>query len=150
MKKILLLLAAFSLSAAAASAQTMTTKVKEKAKHEHAGRAQKTPEQRADHMTQRLTKSLSLTADQSAKVRQLYLAQAQQKQANRAKYATAPPADKAAHHAAMKADRAQFDAQLKQILTADQYAKLAQQRAERMEKHKQGLGARKDKLKAKS
>jgi protein CpxP len=147
MKKILVLLAAFSLSLGAVSAQTVTTKVKQKDHKEHAGKTSKTPEQRADHMAQRLTKSLHLTADQTAKV-----AQAQEMQANRAKYTAdaSTNATKAARHADMKARRAQYDAQLKQILNPDQYNKYAQLRAERMEKHKQGAGQHKDKLKAKS
>ncbi|GAA3929530.1 hypothetical protein [Hymenobacter algoricola] len=148
MKKILILLAAFSFSAAAVSAQTVTTKVKSKDKKEQVGKTPKTPEQRADHMARRLTKSLQLTTDQTARVRQLYLAQAQEMQARGAKYAAEN--NKAGRHADKKASRERYDAQLKQILNADQYNKYAQQRAERMSKHKEGLGQRKDKLKVKS
>ena len=148
MHRILILLAAFSLSAGVASAQTMTTQGREKARREHAGKTAKTPEQRAAHMTKRLTKSLSLSADQTTKVRQLYLAQAQEMRANRTKYAAS--GDQAAAHAALKADRQRYDDQLKQILSAGQYAKFTQERAEHLAKRKEGLGQRKDKMKAKS
>lgn len=148
MKKILILLAAFSFSAGAVSAQTMTAKDQPKDRKEHAAKAHKTPEQRADHLTKRLTKSLSLTADQTAKVRQLFLTQNQEMQANRAKYAAA--GNKAAGHAARKADRARYDAQLQQLLSPDQYRKYAQQRAEHQNKHKEGVGQRQDKRKVKS
>ena len=48
MKKILIILAAFSLSTGVASAQTAPTKVKYKAKTDQAAKAQKTPEQKAE------------------------------------------------------------------------------------------------------
>jgi len=146
MNKLLILLAAFSFSAAVASAQTMSAKPVPLDKNEHAGKAHQTPEQRADHKSQHLQKSLGLTAEQTAKVRQLYLTQAQEMQASKAK----ADASKAGRHAEMKAKHAQYDAQLKQILSADQYTKYSQERTERMNKHKQHMGQHSDKMKAKS
>jgi protein CpxP len=60
MKKLILLAAFFIASASIASAQ----------------RAQKSPEQRADHMTKSLTKKLGLSPDQAQQVHSLYLTQA--------------------------------------------------------------------------
>lgn len=134
MKKLLVILAAFSLSAGVASAQTAPTKVKYKAKTDQAAKAQKTPEQKADHKAKQLAQKLNLSAEQTEKVRQLHLSRYQQLQANRAKYATAGKS--AARKQEMKTDKAAYEAQLKQILSAEQYTKYAQLRAERMEKHK--------------
>ena len=134
MKKLLIILAAFSLSAGVVSAQTAPTKVKYKAKTDQAAKTQKTPEQKADHKAKQLAQKLNLTAEQTEKVRQLHLSRYQQMQANRTKYATAGKS--AARKQEMKADKAAYEAQLKQILSADQYTKYAQMRAERMEKHK--------------
>ncbi|GAA3996026.1 hypothetical protein GCM10022408_03250 [Hymenobacter fastidiosus] len=148
MKKILLLLAAFSFSAGVVSAQTVTTKARHKGKHEQAGKAAKTPEQRADHAARRMTKSLNLSDAQAAQVRQLYLAQAQEKQADRTRYAA--DANKAGRRAGMQADRQRYDARLREILTADQYTRFAQQRVEQKARHKEDAGQRTYKMKAKS
>jgi protein CpxP len=134
MKKVLVLLAAFSFSAGIASAQTAPAKGKHKGKTEQAGRSQKTPEQKAEQKAKHLAQQLNLSAEQTEKVRQLHLARYQEMQANRANYATAGKTD--ARKQEMKADKAKYEAQLKQILSADQYTKYAQLRADKMEKHK--------------
>ncbi|AHJ97232.1 guided entry of tail-anchored proteins factor 1 [Hymenobacter swuensis] len=140
MKKLLILLAAFSLSAAAASAQTTPVKAAHgqhmKGGKMHGDKAPKTPEQRADHAAQALTKQLGLSAAQTAQVRQLHLDRARQMQAHKAQAGTSTGTDKKQHHEAMKAEKAQYEAQLKQILSADQYAKYAQLQADKMAKHK--------------
>ncbi|MET4105259.1 hypothetical protein [Hymenobacter sp. UYP22] len=140
MKKLLVLLTAFSLSAAVASAQTTPVKAAH-GQHMKGGKMQgtktaKTPEQRADHAAQSLTKKLGLSATQTQQVRQLHLSRAQQMQAHKAQAGTAAPADRKQHHEAMKAEKAQYEAQLKQILSADQYAKYTQLQADKMAKHK--------------
>ena len=75
MKKMLILLAAFTLTAGAASAQTSAA-TPAQGRAQRGQMANKTPEQRAEAQAQRLAKSLNLTADQTEKVRQLNLAQA--------------------------------------------------------------------------
>lgn len=132
MKKLLIILAAFSISAGAASAQNAPVNNR----HPHtaqANKAQKTPEQKADQKAKHLAQQLNLSAEQTQKVRQLHLARYQEMQANRAKYATAGKTD--ARKQEMKASKAKYDAQLKQILSADQYTKYAQLRADKMQKH---------------
>ncbi|WP_426491606.1 hypothetical protein [Hymenobacter sp. 102] len=135
MKKLLVLFAAFSLSAAAASAQTTPVKAAH-GRHMKGDKAAKTPEQRADHTAQALTKQLGLSAAQTAQVRQLALDRARQMDAHKAQAGTASPTDKKQHRAAMQAEKAQYDAKLKQILSADQYAKYTQRQADKMAKHK--------------
>jgi hypothetical protein len=142
MKKMLILLAAFTLSAGAASAQTQVAKPAQaraqRAKMSPEQRGNKSPEQRAEARTAQLSKSLGLNADQTEKVRQLNLAQAQEMQTLRTK--------NAANRQEAKATRDRHEAQLKAILTADQYAKYDQQRTERMSNRKDNK--RKDKTKA--
>ncbi|RSK47149.1 guided entry of tail-anchored proteins factor 1 [Hymenobacter rigui] len=135
MKKLLVLFAAFSLSAAAASAQTTPVKAAH-GQHMKGDHTAKTPEQRADRAAQALTKQLGLSAAQTAQVRQLHLDRARQMDAHKAQARTATAADKKQHHEAMKAEKAQYDAKLKQILSADQYAKYTQRQADKMAKHK--------------
>lgn len=81
----------------------------------------KTPQQRAQDKTQKLTSELSLTADQSTKVQNVFLQQEQQAAPIRSKYANAT--DKSGMRAEMKPIHEQTDNSLKQILTADQYTK---------------------------
>jgi Spy/CpxP family protein refolding chaperone len=133
MKKMLILLAAFTLTAGAANAQTSApTPAPIRIDRDQVGN--KTPEQRAEARTQQLAKSLSLTAEQTEKVRQLNLAQAKEMQAVRTK--------NAANREEAKAARDRHDAQLKAILSADQYTKYDQQRTERMNKRKDRMKAR--------
>ena len=142
MKKFLVIFAAFSFSAAAVSAQTLPTKAahgQHRMKGEKGDKAAKTPEQRADHAAQSLTKQLGLTAAQTEQVRQLHLNRAKEMQAYKAQTSTTP-ATKRQHHEAMKGKKAQYEAQLKQILSADQYAKYAQMQSDRMAKRKAHQG----------
>ena len=137
MKKILVLLAAFSLSAGISSAQVAPAKTQFKTKTDHAAKARKTPEQRADHAAQNLTQKLSLSPAQTAQVRELHLARHQEMQVKRAQYAATTDKEKRREgHQDLKASKAQYEAKLKQILTAEQYTKYAQLRAEKAEKHK--------------
>ena len=135
MKKMLVVLAAFALTAGAASAQTTP-----QAGRMGQGRTQdaaRTPEQRADMQTKRLTQQLSLSADQSAKVRELALAENQELQALRGKFASADSRKGAGQE--MKAIQEKYDAQLKSVFSAEQYTKYLQMREERMDKRKEKM-----------
>ncbi|TGE25376.1 hypothetical protein E5K00_09360 [Hymenobacter aquaticus] len=134
MKTFFLLLTAFSLSAGVASAQTQP------AQRPGGRMAQTTPEQRAEMMTKRLTQQLSLTAEQTEKVRQLALQETQQLEAVRAKYAGAN--DRKGMGQELKALKAQNDTQLQQILTAEQFSKYGQLQADRQEQRKARMGNR--------
>ncbi len=149
MKKSLLLLAAMAFATASFAqttpAATATTQLPTHRVHRmgmHKG-AHKTPEQRAEHRTAMLTKKLSLSADQQAKVQQIMLAQAQEGQALKAKYPAKE--QRQALHQEMKAGHAKYQSQLQGVLTADQYGKLA---ALKKEHHQRGGHG--DKQKAKS
>jgi protein CpxP len=146
MKKSLLLLAAMAFTTASfaqTTPATTTTQLPTHRVHRMGQGANKTPEQRAEHRTAMLTKKLSLTADQQAKVQQIMLAQAQEGQALKAKYPAKE--QRQALHQEMKAGHAKYQAQLQGVLTADQYGKLA---AMKKEHHHRGEYA--DKQKAKS
>lgn len=86
------------------------------------GRMNMTPEERATKQAQRMTQALQLTADQKQQVYDLALQTAKQMEAARS----------SGDRSAMKAMRDQNDAKMKSILTADQYTKFEQIKAERM------------------
>ncbi|WP_375433690.1 hypothetical protein [uncultured Hymenobacter sp.] len=133
MKNTFVLLAAFLISAGVASAQTAPAKVKNKVKTDQSAKVKKTPEQKATHTAQQMAKNLNLTAAQTEQVRQLDLTRHQEMQAKRAQFASA---DKAKQREEMRAGKEKYEAQLKQILNAEQYAKYTQLRAAKLEKHK--------------
>ena len=97
----------------------------------------KTPEQRADKHTAKLTKALNLSADQQGKVQQIMLAQAQEAQTIKTNYpgATQQPT----RHQEMQASHAKYQAQLQRVLSADQYTKLTAMR----QAHHKGHGDKK-------
>ena len=87
-----------------------------------------TAEQRAEKATQRLTKKLGLNADQATKV-----------QAANLKMQTAKDAAKAnKDRAAMKSANEAYRAELKTILTSEQYTKFEQMKKKR--KRRRGRG----------
>lgn len=134
MKKMLVLLAAVALTAGTASAQT--TETTPTARMQNLAR---TPEQRAALQTQRLTRQLGLSPDQTAKVQPIALAENQEMQALRDKYAAAITRNGASQE--MRAVQNKYDAQLKAVFTAEQYAKYLQLRDERMNKRKEKKGS---------
>ena len=147
MKKTLALLAALAFATAGTSfaqtAPTATTKVKT-----HGGKGghgPKDPAKMADHKAGKMAKELGLNADQEAKVEQLLLARQQESAALKTKYA----ADKTAGRAEMKASHEKYQAQLKTILTPEQYAKFDKMKDEH-HGHGKGQGGGKMKMKAKA
>lgn len=88
--------------------------------HEH-GHEQKTPEQKAENQSQRLTKELSLTADQTTQVKTIILTQEQKAEEIRAKYKTAT--DKKAEHQEIQDLRTSSEGEIEKVLTADQLTK---------------------------
>lgn len=133
MKKSLLLAALFAFAAASPSfAQTAPTPATMAKGHQ--GKHHKTPEQSAEHHTAMLTKELSLTTDQQAKVKQIMLAQAQEADAIKAKYPGAT--QRQAMHQEITATRGKYQTQLQAVLSADQLTKYATLQQERQHKHK--------------
>lgn len=82
----------------------------------------KTPEERADNITKRLTKELALTADQQTKVKAIVLERESEMKKDRE---------------AAKANRDKHDAEMKAVLTPDQYQKFEAKKAEMEQKRKQ-------------
>lgn len=136
MKKFLLpLLAAVALSFSAAAQTTPP---------QEGGRPRRSPQEMADHQAQRLSKELNLSADQSAKVTQLFATRTQEMQALRTS-GTRPTREQ------MQANRAKYDDQLKQVLTPEQFAKYTALAASRHHGLKDGkLKAKGDKMKIKA
>jgi periplasmic protein CpxP/Spy len=81
----------------------------------------KSNEEKASHRTTHLTKELTLSTDQQAKVKAIILDKLGKMDAIRAKYASAT--DKNGMHQEVKAVREQEDAELKRILTPVQITK---------------------------
>ena len=156
MKKLALALVFGVLSLGAVSAQTVDKlKVKKdgkevKAKQEIKGDKgrkfdEKSPEERADKMSKRMTEELGLNANQTAQVRELVLVKGQQMQALKAKNGD----NKEAMKAEMKQIKTNFQTGLKNVLTPDQmqkYEALQQERKAKMKgKHGEHKGQHKNK-----
>ena len=145
MKKTLILLAALAFTTAGTSFAQTTPAAGTTLRKAHKAKQQKTPAQKADHQASKMAKELGLTADQEARVEQLMLARRQETAAFKAKYGT----DKKAGRPEKKAAHERYETQLKAILTADQYTKLAQLKQEHRGQGK-GQGASKVKVKTKA
>ena len=91
----------------------------------------KTPEEKARMMTEKMQEKLDLTKDQYNKVYQLNLETAKQMQQMREQRNE----DKEANRAQMKQFRAEREAKLNAVLTAEQQQKLEAMKAERKKKH---------------
>ncbi|WP_028978228.1 hypothetical protein [Sporocytophaga myxococcoides] len=91
--------------------------------HQHAegGHEQKTPEQRAENQSQRLTKELSLTADQTSQIKTIILTQEQKVEEIRTKYKSAT--DKKAERQEIQDLRTSSEDEIEKVLTADQSTK---------------------------
>ena len=141
MKKTLVLLAALALTTAGTSfAQTAPAASPTMQARQH---GPKDPAKMADHRAGKMAKELGLTADQEAKVEQLMLARQQEGAALKTKYGT----DRKAGRPEMKAAHDRYEAQMKAILTPEQFAKLDQMKAEH---HGHGRDGGKMKMKAKA
>jgi Spy/CpxP family protein refolding chaperone len=129
MKKTLALLAALALTTAGTTFAQTTAPTTTQA-HKGKGGHHQNPGQKADKMA----KELGLNADQKAKLEQLMQTRKQESAALKAKYG----ADKKAGKADMKAAHDRYEAQLKTILTPEQYAKFDKMKAEHHGKGKDG------------
>jgi protein CpxP len=122
----LTLLAAFALSIGTAAAQNSPPDGAPQGGGY--GRMQGTPEEMAKRQTERMTQELGLNADQAAKVQQIQTARAQEMQAMRGQGG----GDRDKMREQMQASRTKYDAQFKEVLTADQYTKYTSMEANRM------------------
>ena len=143
MKKNLLFLAALALiTAGTAFAQTApavkTTGTDANQTAQHYQKGPKNSAQQADRHAGKMVKELGLNADQEARVEKLMLAREQETTTLKAKYG----ADRQAGRAEMKAAHDRYEAQLKTILTPEQFVKLDKLKAEH---HGHGNGKMKPK-----
>jgi periplasmic protein CpxP/Spy len=99
-----------------------------------ADKAAKTPEQKATHHSEMLTKKLSLSPEQKQSVYTLILERVNKANAVRAKYTTG---DKKSMHKELKPIIDDFNTKIKAILTADQVTKWEQFKAEKKAKRKE-------------
>lgn len=133
-KFMLPLLAAFALTIGTAAAQTTPASTasaqKEQGRHQH-----RSPEEKAKFHSQRMSKELGLTNDQTIKVQQILMARGQEMKAAHDQAPDAAKRDQMREQ--MKANHAKYDAQFKQVLTPEQYTKYTAMQADRM-KHGHG------------
>lgn len=85
----------------------------------------KSPEERADMMIKKMTKDLVLTADQQAKMKALILKNEQEREARKKEE---------------KARKEKMHAEMKAILTAEQYKKFEQKRNDKKKEHPKKKG----------
>jgi Spy/CpxP family protein refolding chaperone len=136
MKTYLLpLLAAFALTVGTAAAQTTaetapTVGSPQQGPGRGYGRQQGSPEEMAKRQSERMTQELGLNADQSTKIQQILLARGQEMQAMRGQARDAANRDQMREQ--MQANRTKYDAQFKEVLTADQYTKYTAMQSDRM------------------
>lgn len=93
-----------------------------------------TPEQRVDLQVKRMTKDLALNEKQVAELRTLVAKQEEKREAKRAEIKEKRDKNAAKREevkAAMEKERAESDAEMKKILTPDQYSKWVKIREER-------------------
>lgn len=149
MKKTLVVLATCLLTAVgAATAQSTDLAPTGPGQRMGQGRDNLTPEQRAEMQTQRLTKQLGLTADQTTKIQAIALAENQELATLRGKYAAADSRQGAGQD--MKALRDKYETQLKAVLTPEQLTRYNHMRDERMDNRRDKMqrGGMKQKVKA--
>ena len=125
MKKIVMILFIAAMTAVSANAQE---------KKQEAPSSKKTPEERAENMTKRLSKELALSAEQEAKVKELILKREKQRAEGMKK---------------AKEEMEKVDAEFKTIFTAEQYQKFEKKKEEmkakrkenQQHRHKEGNGS---------
>ena len=114
MKKIVLLLAMTVLAAGAISAKAPVALVQQ-----GPGQGQATPEERAERQTSMMTEQLGLSADQVTKLKPILLARVTEQSSLREKM----QGDREAMIGEFRKLNEKYNAQIKAVLTAEQYAK---------------------------
>ncbi|TPE45167.1 DUF4890 domain-containing protein [Pontibacter mangrovi] len=142
MKKNLLALALGVLvigSTVAPAVAQDTTKPRQEARmHKHKGE-RKSPEERAEARTERLTKELDLNKSQAKKVKALHLKEAKEREAKRANFKRGDRKDAANREqmrSEMMAAHQRHNEEMKDILNKKQYAKYEEMQAQKREQMK--------------
>ena len=120
-KSLFSLLAALTLTVGTALAQT--TPATDQNREARGERMNQTPEERATRESERMTKELGLNPDQAARIKSINMSRDEEMRANRGQMRDEANRDQMREQ--MQASRARYDAQYKEVLTADQYTKYA-------------------------
>lgn len=156
MKKLIAVLSLGMLVAGSSYAQTTTPQKDQKPRSEYRGangdRVQKTPEEMAQMKTDRMAQKLELNASQKNQLQALNLRHAQEMKAMRESHKAAgekTAEDRAKMQEARKASHDNWQAELKSILTTEQFAKYEADHDEMKSsmKHKRGEGKKAGKYK---
>ena len=128
------LLAACLLVAGTAAAQATTPATPDAASTQSRpyGRMQGSADEMAKRQSERMTRELGLSADQSAKTQEILMARSQEMQAMRGQ--TRDGRTRGQMREQMEAGRIKYDAQFKALLTADQYTKYTAMQSDRMDR----------------
>ena len=121
MKKIILLMAMSVLATGAISAKSPALYVQQ-------GQGQGSPEERAERMTSMMTKQLTLSAEQSTKLKPILLARATEQTELRQKMKAG---DRKLVMGEVKKLNEKYNTQIKAVLTAEQYTKYEAMQAQR-------------------
>lgn len=138
MKKIILAMAITVLATGAISATPATALMQQGPGQGQGQRqGQGTPEERAARMTEMMTKQLSLSADQSSKIKPILQARATEQGQMRQKF---QGGDRKTAMEEFKKLNEKYNAQIKAVLTAEQYTKYEASQAQRGGGQRQGQG----------
>ena len=136
MKKIILAMA-MSVIATGAISATPTAALLQQGPGQGQRQGQGTPEERAGRMTEMMTKQLALSADQSSKIKPILLARATEQSQMRQKF---QGGDRKVAMEEFKKLNEKYNAQIKAVLTAEQYTKYETSQAQRGGGQRQGQG----------
>ncbi|MCF6130849.1 hypothetical protein [Flavobacterium wongokense] len=113
------------------------------------GKDRLTTEQKVDLQVKKMTKDLELNEKQASEIRVLATKQVEKREQRRAELKADKEKDRAERIAAMQKEEAAVGAEMKKILTAEQFAKWEKIRDERKEKMKEKMHDRMEKKETK-
>ena len=113
-----------------------------------AGREKLTTEQKVDFQVKKMTKDLDLNEKQAKDVRVLVTKEVEKREAKRAEMQNLKAKKRAEMKAQIEAEQVAVSADMKKILTAEQYAKWEKIRDERKENFKEKMAERREKRKS--
>lgn len=113
-----------------------------------AGREKLTTEQKVDFQVKKMTKDLDLNEKQAKDVSVLVTKEVEKREAKRAEMQNLKAKKRAEMKAQIEAEQVAVSADMKKILTAEQYAKWEKIRDERKENFKEKMAERREKRKS--
>ena len=113
-----------------------------------AGREKLTAEQKVDFQVKKMTKDLDLNEKQVNEVKVLVTKEVQKREAKRTEMQNLKAKKRAEMKVQMEAEQVAISADMKKILTAEQYAKWEKIRDERKENFKEKVAERREKRKS--